>query len=75
MTDLSLWKHAPAFPLRTGRTTVKQQLGDHTDPLVGVVQCGDERLIGSKVSLLVPFQMAAKQVQGIVVSRESGSFR
>jgi hypothetical protein len=74
MTHLSLW-NAPAFLLRTGRTTVKQQLGDHTDPLVGIVQCGDERLISSKVSLQVPPQMAGKQVQRIVVSRESGSFR
>jgi hypothetical protein len=54
---------------------MNQHLRNLTDPDVGIVQRGNKSLIGCKVSPVLPIQMAGKQVQRIVVSRYSGSFR
>jgi hypothetical protein len=73
--DLLRWKIIPAFPPRTGRTTVKHHLRNRTDASVGVVQCGNEFLIRFKISPLVPLHMANKQIQGVVVSSDGGGFQ
>jgi hypothetical protein len=75
MMDLLAWKMIPAFPPRTGRTTVKHQLRHRTDAPVRVVQCGNQILIGFKISPLVPLHMANEQIQGVVVSSDGGAFR
>jgi hypothetical protein len=75
MTDLLLSINPSAFPLRTGRNAVKQQFHNLADSIVGIVQCGYECLMSPQVSLLVPFRMASKQEQWILISGRSGSFR
>jgi hypothetical protein len=60
MSDLLLWKNAPAFPLRTGRNAMKQQFCNLADPVFGIVQCSYEFLISFKVSPVVPLQIAKK---------------
>jgi hypothetical protein len=54
---------------------MNQHLRNLTDPLVGIVQCGNKFLIGCEISLVLPVQMAGKQVQRIVVYRNGGSLR
>jgi hypothetical protein len=73
--DLLPWKIIPAFPPRTGRTTVKHHLRNRTDAPVGVVQRGNEFLIRFKISSLVPLYVANKQIQRVVVSSDGGLFR
>jgi hypothetical protein len=60
MTDLLLWKNVPAFPLRTWRNAVKQQLRKLADPVFGIVQCSYEFQISFKVSGVVPLHIANK---------------
>jgi hypothetical protein len=62
-------------PLWTGRVSVKHHLCYRTDRLVGIIQCGNEFLMSSKISPMTPFQMASKQIQGVAVSHGSGTFR
>jgi hypothetical protein len=76
MTHLLLLenRHTP-FPPRAGRTSVKHHLCHRANSPVGIVQCGNEFLMSSKILPLMPFHMANEQVQGVAVSHGSEIFR